>query len=121
MQQLEPIKKKQVHNRREIRVKDISRVGPRKFDTLNSSLMSYDQIEGHENEVRASVAQNYNAIKNIERDNEPEPSYDQPIIYLQGKSHSRPRLKKQKTANAHMNRSVHRVHQPIFKKQRSYM
>ena len=68
-QQLEPInmyKKKQFHNRREIRVKDSNKAKTKHIETLNSSLMSYDQVDNNvtSNRHRRPTTRNLTSIRN---------------------------------------------------------
>lgn len=68
-QQLEPItlyKKKQYHNRRDIRIKDASNPKLRQFDTLNSSMMMYEQMDNSQQLYRRPTTRNLTSVRKKE-------------------------------------------------------
>lgn len=86
--QLEPIKnfkKKQIHNKREVRVKDPSKVNTRKLDTLNSSLMSYEQIDDITNVEDSKRPNTRNLTAYRKQNMRAEPESADVALYVPGK------------------------------------
>lgn len=116
---------KQIHNRREIRIKGPHKAKQRKYDTLNSSLMSYEQMENSAitEDAKRPTTRNLTAVRHHQ--NVPIEA-DQVCLNRHGgkpklHSNSRTKLKKQKSNQvpSYFNRSVNDAQDIVLTKAKS--